>query len=336
MNNTKSTIRSVNIDLLRFIAIVFVVVGHSIQYGSGSNYSYYDNLLFRIIYSFHMPLFTIISGYLFYNSINKYKTKTLIGKRLLSLGIPIITYSTLGVILEIIEGNVSIHNISLLKDTILLYFTNSVWFLRAILLLSIIVIVVNRLFKDNIFVYIFLSILTVFSPVEFILYLYGYLLPYFIIGYLVNKYELLEKLKYKEYIFVFSFIFYLVLLLAFNNNCYIYTTGMSIINNPKQIIIDLYRFTIGLLGCISIIGFIRMLKIKSINNKYVISISKNTLGIYTISCILFRYLGLITNSLKSINYLYLLIEVIVIISLTMLIIDLLKKNKILSRLFLGC
>ena len=45
-----------NIDILKGLGIIFVVMGHSGGYGSGSLSGY--------IYSFHMPLFFFISGYL--------------------------------------------------------------------------------------------------------------------------------------------------------------------------------------------------------------------------------------------------------------------------------
>lgn len=44
------------IDLLKGIAIILMIVGHTFKT---------QNVLFRIIYSFHMPLFAIISGYFF-------------------------------------------------------------------------------------------------------------------------------------------------------------------------------------------------------------------------------------------------------------------------------
>ena len=48
--------------------IILVIIGHSIQYGSGSNFiekqMFFNNYLFKFIYSFHMPLFIMISGYL--------------------------------------------------------------------------------------------------------------------------------------------------------------------------------------------------------------------------------------------------------------------------------
>ena len=53
--------RDKNIDALKGFGIILVVVGHSIQ----TTYPAFDNeLLFRIIYSFHMPFFMFIGGYL--------------------------------------------------------------------------------------------------------------------------------------------------------------------------------------------------------------------------------------------------------------------------------
>lgn len=64
--------RSSYLDLVKAFAIICVVVGHCIQYGSGARYlsdgSYFLNVVFKVIYSFHMPLFMLVSGYLFYNS----------------------------------------------------------------------------------------------------------------------------------------------------------------------------------------------------------------------------------------------------------------------------
>lgn len=64
--------RSNYLDILKGYAIILVVFGHCIQYGSGlqamSNGLYFDNKVFQMIYSFHMPLLMLISGYLFYNT----------------------------------------------------------------------------------------------------------------------------------------------------------------------------------------------------------------------------------------------------------------------------
>lgn len=51
------------IDALRGFAIILVVLGHVLQ-----NYyvPYEENIAFRVIYSFHMPLFMFLSGYVSY------------------------------------------------------------------------------------------------------------------------------------------------------------------------------------------------------------------------------------------------------------------------------
>ncbi|WP_254411882.1 acyltransferase family protein [Dyadobacter diqingensis] len=56
------------IDHLKGISILLVVVGHFIQYNTIESK---DSRLFSFIYSFHMPLFMFISGYVAYLSINE-------------------------------------------------------------------------------------------------------------------------------------------------------------------------------------------------------------------------------------------------------------------------
>ena len=57
--------RMKNIDCLKGIAILLVVLGHSIQYLYGNEVAFH-NRLFNYIYSFHMPLFMFISGFVSY------------------------------------------------------------------------------------------------------------------------------------------------------------------------------------------------------------------------------------------------------------------------------
>ena len=57
--------RAILLDALRGFAIILVVLGHAIQ---SSFVDYDNNPFFRIIYSFHMPLFMFLSGYVSYAS----------------------------------------------------------------------------------------------------------------------------------------------------------------------------------------------------------------------------------------------------------------------------
>jgi fucose 4-O-acetylase-like acetyltransferase len=55
------TLRENNLDFLKGIAIILVVVGHTIQYRTNIN-DFDSVFLFRFIYSFHMPFFLFLSG----------------------------------------------------------------------------------------------------------------------------------------------------------------------------------------------------------------------------------------------------------------------------------
>ena len=49
------------LDLLKGFAILLVVLGHAVQYNLTKTFD--SHPIFRVIYSFHMPLFMFISGY---------------------------------------------------------------------------------------------------------------------------------------------------------------------------------------------------------------------------------------------------------------------------------
>ena len=55
-----SQARNQHADVIKGVAILLVVLGHSIQ---ANDAGYNRNLIFRLIYSFHMPLFMVVSGW---------------------------------------------------------------------------------------------------------------------------------------------------------------------------------------------------------------------------------------------------------------------------------
>ena len=73
--------RSEELDISKGIAIFLVVWGHIIQYSFAGKEEFYENIIFRLIYGFHMPLFMIISGYLFFYSCEKYDLKRIVKKQ---------------------------------------------------------------------------------------------------------------------------------------------------------------------------------------------------------------------------------------------------------------
>ena len=108
--------RNTFIDISKGVAIFLMLWGHCIQYCGGSNYDFFGNLIFKAIYSFHMPLFALISGYLFFFSFSKRDLKELLTIRLKSLLKPIIFCSVLhflifNVLLELKNGNFDLFHI---------------------------------------------------------------------------------------------------------------------------------------------------------------------------------------------------------------------------------
>ena len=69
--------RLVSFDLLKLFAIYLVVLGHCVQHLLPSHS--YDEPMYVYIYSFHMPLFMMISGYFSYK---KEKTSVIMWGRL--------------------------------------------------------------------------------------------------------------------------------------------------------------------------------------------------------------------------------------------------------------
>lgn len=73
--DNKDPLISGYIDALKGIAIVLMFWGHVVQYGNGGQIDFFDNTVFKTIYTFHMPLFMLISGYLFSFSSKKKRLK---------------------------------------------------------------------------------------------------------------------------------------------------------------------------------------------------------------------------------------------------------------------
>ncbi len=74
--------RNATLDCVKGLAIFLVVWGHCIQFlFSDVSQSYFQNPVFKFIYTFHMPLFMAVSGYLFSDSERKYSGFDLLIRR---------------------------------------------------------------------------------------------------------------------------------------------------------------------------------------------------------------------------------------------------------------
>lgn len=246
------------IDILKGALIVLVILGHIIQYCSGASYQeglFFDNIIFKLIYSFHMPLFAAISGYLFYLAKEK-SCVEVIKKIFFSLIIPIFSISLVDSLGRYLNGSWTL--LGGIKD-FLLIMNSKLWFLAAMAYCMFLTYFFAKVLNNVIVPSIVLCVISLLIPNLYHLELYNFVFPYFVIGYLINKYSLSQR--YYSYVFFICLLaLFLVLIFFYNYECYIYTSGLCIINSPnKQILIDIFRWLIGLSGCGSIICIIYFL-----------------------------------------------------------------------------
>lgn len=156
------------ISFLQTFGIILVVLGHA-----GNNNHEVKNgyeYLYRWIYSFHMPLFVFISGYLlkFTNkNIADINILNFIKKKSLRLIVPYIVISSLAYLPKFVLNKFTLRPVELtLKDYIFgfLYPWNNpiifFWFLPTIFLIMLLTIYCYRILKSNLKVILMISLLT--------------------------------------------------------------------------------------------------------------------------------------------------------------------------------
>ncbi len=329
-------------DYVKGVTILMVIVGHQIQYSTGSGV-FFNDIIFKFIYSFHMPLFMFVSGFFFYNSVNKHSSLKILKNKSIQLILPIITFTIVSFLLTDIysfnslldNGSKNISKIitgQFFNKSILFVFLKNLWFLWVVFYLNCFVIVVRTYLKDSILFYIFFFLILFFIPDYYICNMFCFMYPFFITGYLLNKYGLFRSVFDHNKSFVnFSIILlFVILLLFYNTNTYIYTTGYSIIGKNHQIIYDIHRLLIGYCGVYSTIWILLKLKNKNINipsfiRKGFLYLGKNTKQLYIVTSlpIFLNILGRFATG--EVNYFKSLIATIVITIVSMPIIELIKK-----------
>ncbi len=186
-------------DILKGIAILLVILGHCIQFGSGrayeANAEFQSNPLFVWIYSFHMPLFMIIAGYFTAGSLERYGEKRCLVRRAKSLVLPIFSWSVLYELY--VWGTAAQMGLPPALNTLpgawALYFLSSQWFLWAIFLYTVTLIAVSRFAgKYSFFLYLMLYLILcrVDVPGNFCnLNTYITNWPLFMLGYLLGEWK---------------------------------------------------------------------------------------------------------------------------------------------------
>lgn len=298
------------LDISKGIAIFLMLWGHCIQYGvADSGVDYFENSVFKAIYSFHMPLFMLISGYLFYFSFSKRNLKDLLIHRAQSLLQPIVFGTFFDFLITVALFNAISGNLGSLLEAPWLKNLSSFWFLWSVLVASLAIAVICKKF-NNIIIRIlllvsFIPAIALFPNTVLNLFMY----PYFILGFFYAEYKdklhpAIHNLKY------FTLVLFPILLCFYERKHFIYTTGLFNIDKYSLfeiIVIDMYRWLIGLIGSIFVLTFVEIIYkyvIKKDSKKLIFNglstLGKKSLQIYVISVpLIAAYLPIILQKVLS-------------------------------------
>lgn len=277
-------------DLLKGLAIILVLIGHSVQYGKGIDYlssrSYLDNPIFMAIYGFHMPLFMFISGYFFLNSVKKRNFREILINCFKTLYIPILTFSLLEHF--VLGFDLSLQGIIQLFAKSIYGSTYTLWFLSAVIMSQVSVGLVCKFLKDSWIYYALFTLILYIMPDYFQLAQAKFVYPFFLLGYFAHKYDWPNlAFRYSKQIGITSLVIYgLMMCTLFNKDTYVYFTKVSLFSTDNllyQMYCDALRLVIGFFGIIGAIGisqWIYRVKEKTYINLILQRLGMITMGIY--------------------------------------------------------
>lgn len=188
--------RLTTFDIAKGIGIVLVVLGHALRglENAGISVPYYESLD-QVIYSFHMPLFFVISGYFISKSVAKKPASTLIKSKIHTLMYPYLVWMLIQGFIEFAMSSYTNGNVELWRVFVVWLPRAHFWFLYILMFFSAVYIVAAKFHSKSPILLFGLSLLLYFTHFDsdsnlYYLYLYirenliffllGALLPHFI------------------------------------------------------------------------------------------------------------------------------------------------------------
>lgn len=292
-----------------------------------------------------MPLFMLISGYLFYNS-NQKPFNIMVLDKLKNIGIPLCAFVFVLYLMSVIDPDSRNRTIAALFIGYLDKLRgSSMWFLVSCLYSMLLVGTIEHIFKRNNLASNLILISIVFVhflfPDDFILATHKFVYPFFLIGYWMKQFGIgIENIKPNKYILITVAILTIIIVYFYDASKSIYVSGYAIYwrGAVEQIQNSLFRFLSACIVSILTVSFVNDLKWKTSIKKVLILLGKNTLGIYgfqTVFFVILMKLFKILNINIPPNPLTPIIFCITITLLCYIAIKIVKENQLLSCIFLG-
>ena len=341
--------RDTTLDLAKGLLIIFVVLGHALQFSLGTDYTassqFFDDPVFKTIYTFHMPLFMLISGYLFYNS-NKKDFRTLVSSKLKAIGIPMLSFILItdlpSYASHICHGNVIGACFDFIKT---IGWGMTMWFLFSILLNVAIIAILTRVIHNKYCQYtamVCVIVGSMFVPDTWLLSVHKFMFPFFCIGYVLKENDLpLYTCAKNTIAMIILTLLSVGAICWFDKDTYIYTTGFCIVGNyTTQLLIDGKRLIIGLIVSFTFIQYAHKFAETKKNNVYNIILRLGQISLFVYGFNVFFdaiYTKVLSHFNINFDYYYL---IPVLFATCILLIayysyKLLEKNKVTRIMFLG-
>lgn len=243
--------RDHHIDALKGVAIILVVLGHSIQINDPG---YDNNLLFRIVFSFQMPMFFFLSGFILSTQLG-YSLLNYLKKNAVRLLVPFIVWYLISYIFVRFQTDISLpaYLFALMKSP-----AGGLWFLWVLFLNSFLLFAVLKIVRfknwmrwENYFV-IAAILLSRTASADFLsLSEIKQYFPYYVAGFFVCKY--LDVLKAKrKIIYAVAVVAFPVLVLGWKRNEFptFYPVLLQFFNykGTARLIVSIYKYAVSFFG----------------------------------------------------------------------------------------
>lgn len=298
--------RNLYIDVVKGVVIFLMIWGHCIQCSySGTEIDFFENPVFKCIYSFHMPLLMLMSGYLFSLSSTKYTFPDLVQRKVTTMVHPIIGGSIFYFVFVTVLYALPKGNFDVLIGGKWLDSLGSLWFLWSVLASSLVLCVATKCTKN-----LALELCVIVCGIFFVALFPNpesniYMYPYYVIGYYMGRFaNIRRKIDVIKYI---SLALFPAMLFFFTRKHYIYTSGIigTEYSIKDYISIDLFRWGIGLAGCVFVMTVVQLLMKAKFFKKLSVLLAKlgeKSLQIYIISVVfLSAYLPSAVSLIRSIG-----------------------------------
>ena len=311
--------RNIVFDAVKALAIWLVVFAHSIQYIGGVDYT--NDMIFQTIYSFHMPLFFVISGFFFLSAL-RLGWKEFLIKKSTTLLLPCFIWA-------LIYGGIHFTSWRAFGANLINPQVWPFWFLKGLFLVQLIVYTCSRISarimgggKIEIAFAILCSMIVYMLPFMSVP---RVMIPMFWTGYLMRRYYEPFKANYAIWGVVTTSVFG-ILLWFWDSQAMQYYSGAL----PKvyEIVVQmngytchdgivvLYRIAIGMAGSIAVIAWMHV--IKHLPNILAI-VGSTTQGIYILQTLVLETILGTYVCLKGMNYYLLMIVVLPISSIAIVV-----------------